>query len=147
MVTDTFVFNNNHVLASPGTRYFGQVIDFVISIAIFLFPFYLAPVLGFEQEAVSLVSFFSAILYFLFSDGLPNGQSLGKKILGISVISTKSGKYCSFTQSLFRNLLTPVLGMIDAVFILGKKRQRLGDKLAKTIVVEKIANIRKHNRQ
>jgi uncharacterized RDD family membrane protein YckC len=136
VVTDKILFKNNHVLASPGVRYFGQVIDIVISITIFMLPFYLAPMVGLEQETVSLVSFFSAILYFLFSDGLPNGQSLGKKILGIAVISTTSGKYCSFTQSFFRNLLTPVLGMIDAVFILGKKRQRLGDKLAKTIVVE-----------
>ncbi|EGU37322.1 RDD domain containing protein [Vibrio sp. N418] len=136
MVSDNNFHNNEQVLASPGIRYIGQSIDFVISAAIFMFLLWITPKVGFEQETASLISIFTAVLYFLFSDGLPNGQSLGKKLLGISVISTQSGNHCSFTQSFFRNLLTPVIGTIDAIFILGKKRQRLGDKLAKTVVVK-----------
>ncbi|WP_087025088.1 RDD family protein [Thaumasiovibrio subtropicus] len=122
-------------LASPGLRYLGQVIDSVISFSIFMFMLWLGDVLGVSQNTSSLSAFSAAALYFLFSDGLANGQSLGKKLLGISVIDSVTGKSCSFPQSLARNFLTPLIGIIDAMFILGQKRQRLGDMLAKTVVV------------
>ncbi|MGR2942918.1 RDD family protein [Vibrio vulnificus] len=125
----------SHRLASPGLRYLGQIIDGAISATIFIFFFWLSTLIGLSQASSSLIAFSAAALYFLLSDGLPKGQSLGKKLLGISVIDSVTGKSCSFPQSFFRNLLTPIIGMIDAVFILGKRRQRLGDKLAKTIVV------------
>ncbi|MGU3842105.1 RDD family protein, partial [Vibrio diabolicus] len=35
----------------------------------------------------------------------------------------------------FRNIITPFFGFIDSFFIIGKKRQRLGDKLVRTVVV------------
>lgn len=124
-----------HTLASPGLRYLGQLLDFFVSIGLFMFILWAGKSLGIEQEVASLISLSIAVSYFLFSDGLPNGQSIGKKALGISVISSKTGKSCTIIQSFFRNMLTPIIGSIDAVFILGKKRQRLGDKLARTIVV------------
>nr|WP_212755062.1 RDD family protein [Vibrio sp. B1-2] len=122
-------------MTSPGLRYLGQIIDGAISATIFIFFLWLGTLIGLSQASSSLIAFSAAALYFLLSDGLPKGQSLGKKLLGISVIDSVTGKSCSFPQSFFRNLLTPIIGMIDAVFILGKRRQRLGDKLAKTIVV------------
>nr|WP_212752767.1 MULTISPECIES: RDD family protein [unclassified Vibrio] len=122
-------------MASPGLRYLGQIIDGAISATIFIFFLWLGTLIGLSQASSSLIAFSAAALYFLLSDGLPKGQSLGKKLLGISVMDSVTGKSCSFPQSFFRNLLTPIIGMIDAVFILGKRRQRLGDKLAKTIVV------------
>ena len=125
----------SHRLASPGLRYLGQIIDGAISATIFIFFLWLSTLIGLSQASSSLIAFSAAALYFLLSDGLPKGQSLGKKLLGISVIDSVTGKSCSFPQSFFRNLLTPIIGMIDAVFILDKRRQRLGDKLAKTIVV------------
>ena len=75
-------------------------------------------------------------LYYLFSDALPKGQSLGKKMLGMSVVHKESGAYCSLLQSFVRNFLAPVSGFIDAVLIFGEERQRLGDLMAKTIVVK-----------
>ncbi|WP_308302081.1 RDD family protein [Vibrio parahaemolyticus] len=59
----------------------------------------------------------------------------GKKFLGIKVISSRTGKNCNILQSLFRNILTSFLGPIDSIFILGKKRKRLGDWLVRTMVV------------
>ncbi|AUI88097.1 hypothetical protein BS333_17155 [Vibrio azureus] len=137
MLSDSQYHQNERILASPGIRLIGINIDFLFSAAIFSFLLWVVPKLGFVQVIASEISFFTAVMCFLLSDGLPNGQSLGKKLLGISTISIKSGKYCSFTQSFFRNVLFPIIGIIDAVFILGKKRQRLGDKLAKTVVVKK----------
>ena len=125
----------SHMLASPGLRYLGQLIDGVISISIFIFLLWVVTLIGLSQETASLIAFFGAAIYFLLSDGFAKGQSIGKKLLGMSVIDSVTGKSCSFPQSFFRNVLTPLIGMFDAVFILGKRRQRLGDKLANTIVI------------
>lgn len=78
-----------------------------------------------------------AAIYLIFSDALPNGQSLGKKLLGMSVVCKNSGKSCSLWQAFVRNILTPAIGVFDAVFILAKRRQRIGDMMAGTIVVLK----------
>lgn len=75
--------------------------------------------------------------YFLLSDALPNGQSIGKRILGIYVVSKTTGEPCKLWQSVARNLFSPVLGAIDAIVLLGKERQRLGDIFANTIVLRK----------
>ncbi|MCR9418229.1 RDD family protein [Vibrio alginolyticus] len=131
METDRDSIIESHRLASPGLRYLGQIIDGAISAAIFIFFLWLGTLIGLSQDSSGLIAFSAAAFYFLLSDGFAKGQSLGKKLLGISV----TGKSCSFPQSFFRNVLTPIIGMIDAIFILGKRRQRLGDKLAKTIVV------------
>ncbi|MGV3517710.1 hypothetical protein [Luteitalea sp.] len=42
---------------------------------------------------------------------------------------------CSSWQSFVRNLSLLILGVIDWAFIFGKRRQRLGDKLAHTVVI------------
>ncbi|MUK94761.1 RDD family protein [Aliivibrio fischeri] len=132
--------NNNLIIgtqkfANVGLRCLGQTIDGVISAIIFILILWLTPYIGIDKEISSLIALSVAAFYFLFSDGLPKGQSLGKKLLGISVIDSITGKYCSFYQSFLRNFLTPVIGIFDLIFIFGKKRQRFGDKLAKTIVI------------
>jgi uncharacterized RDD family membrane protein YckC len=76
-----------------------------------------------------------AFLYTLLADGLEGGQSWGKRMVGIRVVSMQTGTPCSFGQSFIRNLLLMILGPIDWIFIFGDRRQRLGDKLAGTIVV------------
>jgi uncharacterized RDD family membrane protein YckC len=73
--------------------------------------------------------------YILFSDGLEGGQSLGKRWVGIRVVSAETGAPCTFWQSFVRNVLLSILGPIDWIFIFGERRQRLGDKAAGTIVV------------
>jgi len=75
-----------------------------------------------------------AAFYYLFADGFPGGQSLGKKWIGMYVIDEKSGEPCTWGDSLVRNLFG-ALGLIDWLFIFGEKHQRLGDRVAGTIVV------------
>jgi uncharacterized RDD family membrane protein YckC len=53
----------------------------------------------------------------------------------IHVIVESNGLPCSYGLSFLRNLPLWILGPIDRIFILGDKHQRLGDKLAGTIVV------------
>jgi uncharacterized RDD family membrane protein YckC len=76
-----------------------------------------------------------AMSYVLFSDGLGGGQSLGKRWVGIRVVSSETGAPCTFGQSFVRNLPLSILGPIDWIFIFGERRQRLGDKAAGTIVI------------
>lgn len=73
--------------------------------------------------------------YTLFSDGLPGGQSLGKRWVGIRVVSAESGAPCTFWQSFVRNIIQAILGPIDWIFIFGERRQRLGDRAAGTLVI------------
>ena len=74
-------------------------------------------------------------LYTLLADGLEGGQSIGKRLVGIRVVSMSTGAPCTFGQSFVRNLLLMILGPIDWIFIFGERHQRLGDKAAGTIVV------------
>ncbi len=72
-------------------------------------------------------------LYLLFKDGF-DGQSLGKRIMGIRVLQREGEQACNLTQSFVRNILA--LTVVDWVFALGSKRSRLGDILAGTRVVK-----------
>lgn len=125
----------SRTLATPRRRYLGQFLDFVVTGLVFAICLHVTNQLQLTQEASSISAILAGI-YFLFSDALPKGQSLGKKALGIHVIDMDTGRYCNTWQSFLRNALTPVIGTIDAIFILTKKRQRIGDMLAGTIVVK-----------
>jgi uncharacterized RDD family membrane protein YckC len=122
-------------VASRLQRVAAQFLDGLVAgapaIAAFLFMF-LLPRTGF---ALMLVAALLGALYTLFADGLEGGQSIGKRLVGIRVISLETGAPCTFGQSFVRNLLLMILGPIDWIFILGERHQRLGDKAAGTIVV------------
>ncbi|WP_367302459.1 RDD family protein [Vibrio coralliilyticus] len=126
----------NKSLASPGRRYFGQFLDMIITWLIFLLLLSLLNEMGSPRVQTDLISISVAAIYLIFSDALPRGQSIGKLVLGMSVIDKESGKYCSLWQSFIRNILNPLIGLIDAIFILSKRRQRIGDLAANTIVVK-----------
>ena len=79
---------------------------------------------------------FFGLIYVLLADGLPGGQSFGKRINNTAVVDAETGAPCTFGQSFVRNIILTVLGIIDWLFIFGKKRQRLGDKAAGTVVVK-----------
>lgn len=129
-----------HNLAHPGKRYQGQFIDSLIAVFLFAVCIYLTRLFKLEGGYVDLLIVGIPFAYFVFSDALPNGQSLGKLPLGICVVSKTTGKPCTLLQSFARNVLTPVFGTLDAILILGKKRQRLGDKMANTVVIHRSAN-------
>lgn len=76
------------------------------------------------------------VLYPLLADGTFRGQSVGKKLLRMRVVGVDGVTPCTMGQSFFRNVLKWGLGPIDWLFIFGSRHQRLGDKLAKTLVIE-----------
>ena len=122
-------------LASLPQRLAAQFLDGVVAsvppIAAFLLTFVLH---GTGIVLIVLACIF-AFLYTLLADGLEGGQSYGKRMVGIRVVSMRTGAPCSFGESFIRNLLLMVLGPIDWIFIFGERRQRLGDKAAGTIVI------------
>ena len=75
------------------------------------------------------------VLGLFFMDGFKNGQGLGKKLLSLQVLRLKDGKPCTFKDSFIRRL-TSVFQPLDSLWTLGKKRQRMGDKFAETVVVK-----------
>ena len=75
----------------------------------------------------------AAILFFF--DGFSDGQGPGKKLLSLQVLRLKNGKPCSFKDSFVRRL-TSIFQPLDSFWTFGKQRQRMGDKLAETVVVK-----------
>jgi uncharacterized RDD family membrane protein YckC len=123
-------------LAARSTRLLGQILDAVVASLgvaamtwVTLDDQYQATVLGRIAAAAGLA-------YFLFGDALPGGQSLAKRWLDLAVVDATTGEPCRPGQSFLRNV-TSALGPLDWLFIFGEHRQRLGDKLANTLVVER----------
>ena len=76
--------------------------------------------------------------YSMFKDGLFGGRSLGKKLLGMRVV-TKDGKACDFVKSLLRNIvyIIPFMMFVELIMLfVDKEGLRFGDKIAGTQVVE-----------
>lgn len=122
-------------LASPGKRLVAQLIDAIIAFFLFYVTLHVVEVLSLSGQ----VDVFSALVvgggYYLLSDAMPKGQSIGKRMLKISVVSDVSYIDCNVFQSVLRNITIPFLGVIDWVFIFTSSRKRLGDMLASTIVI------------
>ena len=76
------------------------------------------------------------IVGLLFMDGFKNGQGLGKKQLSLQVLRLKDGQPCTFKDAFVRRLAAGIFLPLDLLWSLGKKRQRLGDKFAETVVVK-----------
>jgi uncharacterized RDD family membrane protein YckC len=119
--------------ASLGERFVAQIIDSIIT-GLIMFTGALLTSPG--NNAPGMAGLCLGLTYLWLSDALPNGQSIGKHVMKISVIDTETGKPCTIFQSFIRNFLLSVLGIIDCIFIVGKKRQRLGDMAATTSVIK-----------
>lgn len=89
---------------------------------------------------VNIFFTFSYFLYFILFEGLWNGLTPGKKLIGIRVRMT-DGTPITFAASLYRNLFRaadflPILYLAGSVLcFLNPRSQRLGDLAAGTMVV------------
>ena len=127
---------DNQDLASLSDRFFGQILDSLVPVAVFVaaaFMYAISRTIG-ALAMIGALGF--AIFYILLADGFEGGQSYGKRIMNTAVIDATTGEVCTYWKSFIRNLLLVVLGIIDWVFIFGSQRQRLGDKAANTIVIK-----------
>jgi len=128
-----------------GPRIAAQIADqiLVLFIAIFAGVFLgaVGSVAGGEAgSAIALLGILGfAVGYTFLLEGLWDGQTLGKKLLGIKVVK-EDGSECDIGASLLRNLLRIIDGLfyyaVGFIFMASSdKRQRIGDKLANTVVV------------
>ena len=128
--------------ASLLLRIFAKVLDFILIAA--------------AAEVVPNAGFYAGLLYLLISDGLFDGRSIGKLLIGLRVVSVTGDEPCSVKESIVRNaplgaglllyklpwigwIFIILVSLVEFLILLGSKNgMRLGDELAKTTVVEKV---------
>ncbi len=123
-------------------RIVAKVLDFILIAAV--------------AEVAPKAGFYAGLLYLLISDGLFDGRSVGKLLIGLRVVSITGDEPCSMKESIVRNaplgaglllyklpwigwIFIILVSLVEFLILLGSKDgMRLGDELAKTSVVEKI---------
>jgi uncharacterized RDD family membrane protein YckC len=121
-------------------RAIAKILDFIIIAA--------------ALEIIPKAGFFAGLVYMLIGDGLFDGRSLGKKLIGIKVVSVDAQKPCTFRDSILRNstfgmgylfynmlwfgwIFILAVTVFEFVILLGSRNlMRIGDEIAKTIVVD-----------
>ena len=148
-------------------RFAAWFLDLIVQIVYMLVMYrYFLSSLSFGSDITSVIGevviYLPILLYHLLSEVILNGQSLGKKIVGIRVIS-ETGSRPSFYQYLLRWLIRPfdvtslgvgflavsfstkggdwlfvllyLVVLVTAIVVLIKKHKRLGDLAAGTLVI------------
>ncbi|MEM2918783.1 MAG: RDD family protein [Candidatus Altiarchaeota archaeon] len=96
---------------------------------------YILPELSIIYYIQTIAAFLLIVLYFSISEVKMDGQSVGKIITNIKVISENSRRY-NFKTALTRNFLRIFDFPFGFLLILkSKKRQRPGDIFTKTVVI------------
>jgi uncharacterized RDD family membrane protein YckC len=153
-------------IATGGQRFGAQLLDILITFG-GMFLFFLAMIWSgvFDGSLIAtlflLLVFFLRVPYYIFSELVWNGRTIGKRIVKIRVVSADGGRLTPH-QITARNLMKEVEVFMPATTILSatvesgwvtiallvwmllvllvplfnKKRQRLGDMIAGTYVIE-----------
>lgn len=130
-------------------RFFAYIIDWIILIAYYLVVSSIISSYNglyaddthksflYNISFLQLIVFTPLLVYHIVCEALMNGQSLGKKMLGVKVISDTGGR-ASIHQLLLRWLLRVVdFGLPGLIsYLATKKNQRLGDLAAGTMVID-----------
>ena len=147
--------SSDQELASRWSRFFAMLLDSFL-IMLFLMPavYFLGiwQILIAEESTltIDLLLSLSGILTYLILNGYllaTEGQTLGKKLLGIRIVDSESGQILTFTK-VFGLRYMPVficsqipalgqiIGLIDALLIFRKDKRCLHDMIAKTKVIK-----------
>ncbi len=126
-----------------GKRVGACIVDYLILFIAFFFLSFIyllfSGVLKFQIKNIEIILLLILWFCLLVFPEYKFGKTIGKKIIGLKVISEDKSKI-SFTQSLFRRTFDVVdifvLGIISLIILSNKSNnQRFGDKIAKTIVL------------
>ena len=153
-------------------RFFAYIIDFTLLWIYLVSMFYLLfGTMNFEQEDIGfiiIVIFFPMLLYSFTCELLFNGQTLGKKIFGLRVVSLEGGEatlgqylirwfarfyewgfivFAIFWQDVFKGFAIVIIGGITSIIIIAvnSKSQRLGDILAGTVLINTRSKLTVHD--
>ncbi|MEK7286634.1 MAG: RDD family protein [Nitrospirota bacterium] len=128
-----------HLQAGLLNRFIAKFLDFLVVALLYEIPLH--------------ISFPIGIVYLLLSDGFLEG-SLGKRLIGLKVVSKDAQQAISFRESIIRNIpfaiaylayTIPFIGwfiaagivLFESFIMIGNpKSVRLGDELAKTFVLD-----------
>ncbi|MEP6845125.1 MAG: RDD family protein [Panacibacter sp.] len=139
-ITTTQNIEIGYDLASVGERIVAFIIDFVIFVAYFII---FSLIISFNNDFnwIYIFIMLPVAFYSLLSETFLNGQTVGKKVMGIKVISL-NGNQAAFSQYLIRWLFRYVdiwiFGGVVAVIVVAatQKHQRIGDLVAGTTLVK-----------
>jgi len=144
-ITTTQNIEIRYDLASLGDRIVASIIDNVIKAAyviiIVLFTGLTSSTFNNSLGWIIILLFLPVAFYSLLSEVFLNGQSVGKRIMGIKVISL-NGNQATFSQYLQRWLFRVVdllmfSGIIAVIAVAAtEKHQRIGDLIAGTTLVK-----------
>lgn len=135
----------DYPLAGPFRRFFAYLIDLFLLIALILLGFIIALILALGTVSglgPGLVAYFALQWgYFAFCEAVFNGRTLGKRALGVRVVSV-DGVPITGAQAVLRTLVGSVDGIVPFAYLpclacmcLTRRFQRLGDLAAGTMVV------------
>lgn len=129
-----------------GPRLVAQIVDTVVLVILFfLVGFVMSGSFTFEYQgeaAYPFIAVYAAVpfLYYILLEGL-TGATVGKRLLKLKVVR-ENGSPCGIGPATVRNILRivdelPFLYIIGMILISrSNKKQRLGDRFAKTIVIK-----------
>ncbi|MFQ5454847.1 MAG: RDD family protein [Nitrospirota bacterium] len=111
-------------------------------------------IIGAFSNLLPPIGFYAGMTYLLIADGLFNGRSIGKRIIGLQTILTERIEGCGFKESIIRNspfalayilfcikyigwIFTFIIIGFELLLIIGNERGiRFGDEMAKTQVLD-----------
>ncbi len=112
----------------------------VVVLAAAVPTFYAREALGTAWVVASFVVFFVVLamgLFYAYARDAAAGQSMGRLLLGIQVVYVDTGKPIGPGASFKRELLLHLLLPVELLLLLAdQRRQRLGDRWARTLVVK-----------
>ena len=135
-------------LAGLGSRFLAGAVDTFFILSGVITATFISVILKSEFEmpmmALTIMLIFMLFWgYHIFFEKLFQGQTPGKKLMGLQVLNQK-GHFVSWKESFIRNLIRVLDSLPAPFYFLGgifigfdDKRQRLGDMAAGTIVVKK----------
>jgi uncharacterized RDD family membrane protein YckC len=128
---------NEITIASRKSRVVAYMIDYAV-LGVVSVPLMMLMIMAEENEANAPIFLLFLVLFMLFAlkDAI-KGQSVGKRLLGIGVRKQEHYSEIPSISKVFLRNLTQVLGFIEFIVLaVNQDKQRLGDKLAKTVVVK-----------
>ena len=98
---------------------------------------------------IPVLGWIAGFIYTFAKDGIDFGgldnRSIGKKVMGLRVINTETGARCNYKDSVLRQILFIIplvnllIAFVELILVLtDSKGIRLGDKIAKTMVIEEV---------
>jgi uncharacterized RDD family membrane protein YckC len=154
LVMVEYIYKGDYIEPTLGRRFLAYFLDGLVVVALSLPAFIVLSIIlvnffsggGVNGSMILLLAFLFIIplTYTLLKDSFGQGQSLGKRAVGVMVVHITDNKPCSASQSTLRNLVIVFFGFIPLVgwlieplmVMVSDNGERIGDKAANTRVID-----------